>query len=231
MTHVRMSSMRRELTMLLVLLVTLSLLWGCAQAPVPATYKISSQKKLQAAHHWDILASDVAQQAYLFLSQNGELRGMPMYVSAPDITPFDGIFRNLLIAQLLERGLQVSDSDQSAITMDYRAQLLRHGNRTIRQPTVKYSALALGIKVARDVADWATEDILNLGVGLGVLADMGRSATTGDVPSIEVIVTTSMVLNGRYMMHKSDIYYINEPDWWHYGYGNSDEGRTYQVVN
>jgi hypothetical protein len=211
--------------------ILVCLLGSCAQVPVPATYRINTQKKIQAAYHWDVLASDVAEQAYLFLSQDGKLQDIPIYVAAAEDTLFDGVFRDLLITQLVQQGVTVVDSRDNALTMTYRAQLLRHGKRTIRQPPSKYSALALGIKVARDIADWATEDILNVGVGLGVLADLNRGATTGGTPDVEVILTTSMLLNNRYVNRKSDIYYINEPDGWHYD-GDEDNGaKTYHVVN
>lgn len=79
--------------------------------------------------------------------------------------------------------------------------------------------------------NWAIGDILSLGVGLGVLADLNRGIDTGDTPDVEVIITTSMVFDSRYMMRKSDIYYIHKPDWWHYGKDGTNDAKTYHVVN
>jgi hypothetical protein len=202
---------------------------SCSQVPFPTTYGLNTQKKMQAAHHWDVLASDVSEQVKISLQKKSELKKIPTFISSSDTTPFGKIFHNLLVTHLVQKGIVVSNVDKDAITMKYEAKVLEHTNRIVREPPVKYSVLALGIRVARDVADWTSRNILNLGVGLGALADYGRGFTTGDLPNKEVVITTSLVLNDQYIMHKSDIYYINEFDEWHY---EKDKGpKTYRVVN
>ena len=62
----------------------------------------------------------------------------------------------------------------------------------------------------------ATEDLLNLGVGVGVLGDLARGYTTGDKPEKELFITTSLAYGDRFIMHSNDIYYINDGDWWQY---------------
>ena len=45
---------------LLTAVAVVPLLVGCAQVPKPSAYSFSYQKKMQAAHHWELLARDVA---------------------------------------------------------------------------------------------------------------------------------------------------------------------------
>lgn len=226
-----MTSKHRTIGAMVAIPVIMCLLGSCSQAPIPSTYIMNAQKKMQAAHHWDILASDIAEQTRLFVGKNGKLKNIPLYVASSHATPFDDIFHNLLVTRLVQQGIVVSNTGDNAIVMEVEATLLRHSGRTINHPRVKYSALATGIKVAHDVADWALGDILSLGVGLGVLADLNRGIDTGDTPDVEVVITTSMVFDSRYMMRKSDIYYIHKPDWWHYGKDRTNDAKTYHVVN
>ena len=46
----------------ILILLILFLVVGCTRIPQPASYAYSEQQKMQAAHHWDVLASDVANQ-------------------------------------------------------------------------------------------------------------------------------------------------------------------------
>lgn len=224
-----MKLINREIVSSILTLIIVYLMASCSQVPFPTTYRLNMQKKMQAAHHWDVLASDVAEQVKISLQKKSELKKIPTFISSSDTTPFGKIFHNLIATHMVQKGIVVSNVDKDAITMKYEAKVLEHTNRIVREYPVKYSVLALGIRVARDAADWTSRNILNLGVGLGVLADYGRGLTTGDLPNQEVVITTSLVLNDQYIMHKSDIYYINELDEWHY---EKDKGpKTYRVVN
>jgi hypothetical protein len=74
------------------------------------------------------------------------------------------------------------------------------------------TALGVGIAVARDVtAEWLLGS-----VGAGMLADVGVGYLAKST-DIEVVITNYIVHRNRYVMHSSDIYYINPPDSDHYG--------------
>jgi len=45
----------------------------------------------------------------------------------------------------------------------------------------------------------------------------------------EVIISTSMVTDEKYLFRTSDIYYINDPDFWHYQ--NAPSGKTIRMVS
>lgn len=217
-----MKFVHKKIVSSIVLLLIVYLVVSCSQVPFPTTYRLNTQKKMQAAHHWDVLAADVAEQVKIFIDRNEHLKDIPTYVSSPDTTPFGNIFHDLLISHLITKGIVVSRINKNSITIKYEVQVLEHSDRFVRHPPFVYSALALGILVAREAPVWFT------GLGLASLADYGRGLTTGDLPNKEVIITTSLVSNDRYMMHKSDIYYINVPDSWHYEQGAK---KTYRVVD
>ena len=96
----------------IALLISLA---GCmSQTPVPVTYKYSTQQKMQAAHHWDILAQDVASQTQLTLTNAGR-QGKPVYVDMVN-SPYGEGFRDLLMTRLVNSGLNISMS-RGAITI------------------------------------------------------------------------------------------------------------------
>jgi len=51
---------------------------------------------------------------------------------------------------------------------------------------------------------------------IGLLADIGVGYLNFH-SNHEVVITTEMVWKNRFVVHCSDIYYINDPDYKHYG--------------
>jgi len=215
-------------------------LYSChSQVPYPVSYEISFQKKLQAAEHWDILAEDVATQAKIALQEIHNLNNKPIYVKSCCSTPFEEIFQELLISHMVQKGLAVSRSDHDAIIMEYKARVVKHKDRLVRHPPLKYTALGAGLNVARGLVGWDAADLMSLGLGVGLAIDGARNFTTGDLSNKEVVISTALTYDERFLMHQSDIYYINEPDGWHYDSfsekqkaDNTEKQRkTFSVVN
>ena len=48
------------------------------------------------------------------------------------------------------------------------------------------------------------------------------------LPEKEVMVTLSLMYKGSYMMRHSSIYYIDNPEWWHYAHRS---WRSYPILN
>lgn len=44
------------------ILIVFIFMAACTRIPQPASYAYSEQQKMQASHHWDVLANDVANQ-------------------------------------------------------------------------------------------------------------------------------------------------------------------------
>ena len=209
---------KKKVLMALILTLLPGLLWSCrSQAPYPVTYSINTQKKMQAIHHWDVLAGDVANQVVLSIEKHPGIETQPISIMSPDEnTPFAQMFHSLLVSRLVERGLVLTPSNQGSLALRYSARILQHEKRIIRKNPVQWTVLATGVRVARAAYDWATEDILNMGIGVGVLGDLARGYTTGDKPAKELFITTSLAYGDRFIMHSNDIYYVNDGDWWQY---------------
>src|SRR6185436_6276130 len=80
-------------------------LTGCVGAipnPLPVQPKWSTQEKKTSAHHWDVLASDVASQTIKVVESHQAVWKRPIHIQDKfSATAFDVAFRNMLITQLV----------------------------------------------------------------------------------------------------------------------------------
>jgi hypothetical protein len=181
-----------------------------SQVPVPTTYPVTFQKKMQAAHHWDVLATDVANRLHDTLIGTGEQQGRPvsLYVQQPRYnSEFGSAFHNLLITHLLERGFFMSESPMEGLPVSYDIQVVTHNDRGfIRPPPGFFTALTSSVLVLRSVGD-------NNPATATMLGAVGLDVATGfltDQPSSEIIVTTSVMNGDRYVARLRDIYYVSD---------------------
>lgn len=206
----------------LIILVLPFLLTAClGRIPEPVDYRLSQQQKMQAAHHWQVLAADVANRVNNELILNDYLKAAVFIREScgdednpckPNATSsFEEAFRDLLITNMVNLGVPVLiRGGENAITVNYKVQMVYH--RATRIPTMKpglITAHAAFITVFRNIphelktiAAAATLDLANQN-----LVSNGH---------YEVIISTSMVKNGNYFYRGSDLYYINDKDSSHY---------------
>ncbi|MCB2181739.1 MAG: hypothetical protein KQH63_06930 [Desulfobulbaceae bacterium] len=195
--------------------VLLFLVSGCSLAPKPAGYLATSQKKLQAVHHWNVLAEDVAAQIkkkFKKISKEEGASTATFYVQDSKATPFDEGFRELLISNMVNDGLPlVREKTADSLTVDVEVILIHHKANRHKSKSVTPigEVLRQTISVVRDV------------VTLGAL-------TNEAIPHSEVIVTFYIVDNNKYMVRNTDIYYINDVDFSHYR--KSDSLKKMKVV-
>ncbi len=204
----------------LLSVTALASIGGCIRTPQPETYPFSTQQKMQAAHHWDVLANDVADQINNELIRRGYLE-TPVYVNhscgkaddcGPDAAfPFDEAFNDLLTTQLVNFGVPtLAGNDDSGLVVNYKVQVVFHRSppRQWPRPGV-LTSLTAGIIVMRNAPD----EILALAAAAATDTLRATSVVNGHY---EVIISTSIVDNNVYLMRKSDIYYINDTDFWQY---------------
>lgn len=225
----------------LPLIILFPICVGCGSAvPMASTHPWDTQRKMQAARHWEILAEDLSGQVLNYVSGREDLKFMPVYVEPKDSTPFEEIFHGLLISELMNRGFAVSQTAENALKMEYSTQILEHSDRYYQKIPFKFTALGTGIIVARNydhIDSWMdrkrTLSLLGLSAASGIMADVAMSHYAGEPSHNEVIITTTLSRDDMLYMHQSDIYYINDPDVGHYAGEEKIEtsGRTYNVVN
>jgi len=216
----------------LIMALSLLVIMGCfSSVPYQVFHEASTQKKMQAAKHWDILASDVAEQLAITLPKYKEIQATPCIVKSSDETPFGKLFDRLLIAHLIEKGFVIASKHDNAVIIDYSAKVLGHAERMYNKVPIKYTALGIGVNVARNIYHSSFKSILPLAIPVGVLLDAGTGGYAGNLPSNEVIIYTSLTYNNRIYFQQADIYYINDPDWWHYDNKPYVEGKKYEITD
>lgn len=205
---------------------------GCARIPEPIDYPHSVQRKMQAAHHWDVLAKDVALRINNELVRR-EYYDVPLYVkptcgdedtpcSAQETSSFNEAFRDLLITDLVNVGVPTRKvPDDKSLIVNYKVQLIRHKATRFRtlQPGL-LTSLTAAVVVMRN----APEEILAI-VGAGLIDYANQNLITND--HHEILITTSLTRNGSYLYRGSDIYYINDPDYTHY----METGQPAKVIS
>lgn len=198
----------------IVTLLAVSILaTGCAsQVPLAENHPLTSQKKVKAAHHWDVIATDIAQETKAILSQGNSRANQPIFV-APSLerTAFTRAFHNFLVTRLVRQGFNVTEERAGALEVRYETQVVRHNSDRYAHRPGTLTALVAGILVGRNVHTWdATEKGLGaLALAAGLDVGVGHAAS---VTKTELLVTTSILDAGRYVMRKSDVYYIEDED-------------------
>ncbi|MFP8967953.1 hypothetical protein ACKC9G_15340 [Pokkaliibacter sp. CJK22405] len=213
-------------------------LGGCQQwneqnlkSPVPQaeTYPYTTQQKMQTAHHWDVLASDMANQIAMSLPD----RNMTVYVDEPaEQTDFAKAFHQMLQSQLMKHQVIVAvDPVGGAAHVKYSAQLLQHqGIDGAKAVPGTYTVLGTGLAVMRNAVKHSWEGSYLALPLLGLGADYLTGRTTS-IEGAEVLITTQMVYGSTLLMSESDLYYINKEGAGHYtSVPNAMPAKTMQVV-
>jgi len=198
----------------LLLLASISAISCTTQIPVATNYEYTEQQKMQAAHHWDVLAADVVEQ----LNQSQKIcSDTPIYVvpkfyvpNEEDTTiftttkpltptaesdrfvtiPFKRAYQNYLISELVNAGYNIVDNaDAAVLQMIFDIQLVKHADRPVRSADVVS-------KIGR------------------VLAGSADGAYVGiEASRYEVVITTSVKSGEVYVTSHTGTYYVNTPLW------------------
>ncbi|MDX1605296.1 MAG: hypothetical protein R3202_03830 [Candidatus Competibacterales bacterium] len=85
--------------------------------PIPTAYERSYQPKMWAAHHWNVLAADVAERLNVALSDLEPSQTLVLHVHRGSSTVFTGAFHELLETQLMQQGFGVTRTPAGADLM------------------------------------------------------------------------------------------------------------------
>lgn len=203
----------RKLFTALILLAAFS--FGCAsKVPYATNFPMASQQKVRSTHHWDVIASDVVDQAVKSLEAGNTLKGRSLFVQKPkqDVAFLNG-FQGFLVTNMVDRNLPVSSVPEGALEVSYETIVVDHASSRANEVPGKLTTLAAGVMVVRDLVYGTASHWLSGGIILATTAivDYGSNRLT-DTSYTEMIVTTSITDNGVYVMRKSDVYYIPSED-------------------
>lgn len=195
---------------------------GCAaRIPEPITYPYSQQQKMEASHHWRVLAADLADRINNELISTDNINqavsvketcGSDAHACAPNETSaFNEAFHDLLVTNLVGFGIPTKPKvDPESLEINYKVQTVRHNSERMRtlQPGI-LTGLSAAILVLRN----APAELVNIAIGSSLDVANANLTTYGHY---EVIITTSVQKGNSYLFRASDIYYINDSDFWHY---------------
>jgi hypothetical protein len=97
-----------------------------SEVPHPSLYLQTSQQKMQAIHHWDVLAKNMVNMIDAKLSKSFPEYQDSVYVAPAGITPFDKAFQQLLMTSLVEKGLVVSNNYNNPLVLSFDTQVVSH---------------------------------------------------------------------------------------------------------
>ncbi|MBU1566395.1 MAG: hypothetical protein KJ630_12315 [Proteobacteria bacterium] len=206
----------------LIYVLTLFLVGGCAgRIPEPIAYPYSQQQKMEASHHWQVLAKDLANRINneLIITDNINKTVFVKDTCGDEATAcnhaetssFNEAFRDLLLTNLVGFGIPTKQQkDDETMQIQYKVQIVRHNSERIRtiQP-----GLLTGLSAAIVVLRNAPADLVTIALGAAIDVANANMTFNGDY---EIIITTSMLSGGKYLFRASDIYYINDKDFWQY---------------
>ena len=183
-----------------------------SQAPIAKSYPYSEQAKMQAAHHWDLLAADVVAQ----VGKTQLSATKAIYVSTPkgEMTAFQEAYQNLLITQLVKGGYHVVNEERGSMKMTYDVQVVQQESSRFVRPCrgTILIPVAVGVYIIKNASDFAKQ-WCTWAIG-GALAAEELIGREGFRPTdFELIVTTSLMDGNAYVTRHTEIFYINDPAW------------------
>lgn len=200
-------------TRLVTLGASMALLTACASSPIPVSenFPITVQPKVRSAGHWNLLSKDVVKQTLETLSSVGT--SSPLYVALPpQASEFDVAFREFLITELVKARRVVSQTPDNAIEVSYKTQLVRHQSPRPHFVPGQFTMIAAGLYALYGLHAESLDVKLAGGLGLTAAADTLASINSGGPTSTELILTTTVATGGRYLVRKTDLYYVEEAD-------------------
>ena len=213
-------------------LLVMTAFTGCASryadVPMPTRFENSSQQKLQAAEHWQLIAHHAASQLAADLKNKHGDRAV--HVPMPEgEQAFVGGFRELLITELVAQGIPVSTKPNNAMLVDVRYSIFKF--RPDRLENTRFygeaTMLAAGIWAVGGVLDASIAAAPGVDIGSKLLLTVagiegfswlkneamgGAKRAAGPVPRSEILLTTTVADGDRIVSRKSNIYYVSDDE-------------------
>lgn len=189
------------------------------ETPVASNFQKTSQYKLQAGQHWLAIADDTGRWILGALKKN---RACPrrsdkcatLYVEPPTpVTEFSRAFHSQLITTLVNQQVAVSKTTDAALTVNIDVQPVLF---TANRPQYRYAGtpveLAPGIWAIRDVTTTTPPNTTGVPPKVDALHWFRSEFAAGQTPRAEVLITTSISDQNRYLARTTAVYYVADSD-------------------
>lgn len=205
-----------------------ALVIGCAsknsEYPRATMHPYSTQQKMQAAEHWNVLAENEAKLI------TEKLPNSPLiYISCTsntncgermaDSTPFSEAYSQLLTTHLVNNGVMVAiDNEPNALMLEYQVQVVTHndrGNLRRTKPGELTAGAAAAYAIYQAAENWSNPGLVAVPLVIGAdVYNYNRVETKAS--NSEVLVTTRVRDGNRIIVSDSRVYYFNAGDASHY---------------
>lgn len=203
-----------RLRTLTVAAAMIAALGGCAPTPLAETFGLQSQRKIQSAAHWRVLADEVAAR----VADEDARGGRPVFVAPQrNKTAFGDAFHSFLVAALAERDVPVAATARDAAVLRYTTQVVAHASDRRLWPTGLLSggaALAAGTVAAIGEQVSFLEAAAVAGGGV-LLLDLALGAWDS-ATNTELIVGTTLIGDSAVLYAAAETFYVGDRDWRQY---------------
>lgn len=209
----------------LITAMTLTLMAGCTQfehseAPLATNFATSKQMKLQAAHHWQVIASDMADTLIETLKKGTTCIAptytcASVYIEPPNQkSPFGRAFHNQFVSHLVNQGVNIVIQRPADVEITIDAQTVKFTpKRSQYLSAFKFSLISGGLWGLHAIGE---EYPSAAAFTAAVITDAYQWNTSefakGPTPEIELILTTSAKRAGHYLARATNVYYIADSD-------------------
>lgn len=210
----------------LILGAALSLLAGCApfqhtEAPLASNFATTKQMKLQAGHHWQTIADDMADSIAAALSKGTTCvtpAGNCSVVFVSPATPtsqFSQAFQTGFVTRLVNKGMNVATTAPAEINVGIDIQAVRFSaDRRQYLGAARFTQISLGLWGLREMY-YEGSHAMPILAG-SILADIYEwnmsEFAKGPTPQMEVIVTASATKGTQIVARATNVYYIADTD-------------------
>lgn len=186
---------------------------GCAtpfsEAPHATNFPASKQPKVQAAAHWNAIATDAANQIAAKVPS-----GKSMYVVPPTTkSAFNTAFANQLTSSLVARNLKVLKAPGEGLAVEIDTQVVSFSaNRPQYRHVGAPTALATGLWALRLGEASGGVALYSAIAGADAYSWFQAEFATGETPKTEIVVTISVSEGNQYVSRTSSVYYTADSD-------------------
>jgi len=196
-----------------------------AQAPISSGYLLSTQPKMQAMAHWDLLADKVAKNCGASLDHFYPSENVRVYVTPLGATPFAKVYREALLTRLVDYGVPIAFEPEGAAILEVSLELVTHRRVLDKTRSGSRRAIDPGFRQRKNSA--------GLYESVPVVAEES-GYFDAPTPDSEIQINSALVHKGAYLYRDSSIFYVNGPDSAHYRLQAPDgavELKRYSLVN
>jgi len=218
-----------------------AILVGCASTnteyPRASIFPYSTQQKMQAAEHWNILAANEAKLITEKLTGNPVIHiscvSSGCAKSSQYRSDFSEAYKEFLTSHLVNNGASVAiENERNSYSLEYHVQVVAHRDRgglpaKVGQTTGDVAAI-YGIYQAAN--NWTKPALALVPLAVGTDIYLHNRELTQTTNS-EVLVTTKITKDNRVLVSNSNVYYFNAGDASHYLNRFSYDSKDLRVTN